>query len=122
MSRALKFSGFLGLTVQMLWGIVNVVNLMQGTPIPSEIMVAAHAHFGVLSIAVAVAGFAVERYELTGGRRTVTVWALILGQWGLPLTVLGELVTQAVLLSAFLWGVLLVVGMGSIAVAIFRQA
>lgn len=122
MSRALKLSGFVGLTVQMLWGMANVVNLMQGTPIPSEIMGPAHAHFGVLSIAIVVAGFAVERYEITGIRRMLTVWGLILGQWLLPATVLGELVTPAVLLLAFLWGILLFVGMGSIALAVFRQS
>jgi len=122
MSRALKLSGFVGLTIQMLWGMANVINLMQGTPIPSEIMGPAHAHFGVLSIAIVVAGFAVERYELSGGRRTLTVWGLILGQWLLPATVLGELASPQVLLLAFVWGILLAIGMGSITLAILRQS
>ncbi|MFB6353735.1 MAG: hypothetical protein ABEJ92_06580 [Halobacteriales archaeon] len=121
MSRALKLSGFVGLTVQMLWGMANVVNIMQGHPIPSEIMGAAHAHFGVLSLAVVVAGFAVDRYDLRGGRRTLTVWGLILGQWLMPATILGELVSQALLLLMFLWGILLFLGMGSIALAIYQQ-
>ena len=121
MSRALKLSGFLGLTIQMLWGIANVYNLMQGNIIPSEIMGPAHAHFGVLSIAIVVAGYALDRYEMSGGRRTVTVWSLILGQWLLPATILAELLTPQVLLSAFLWGALLTIGMGSIFLAILNQ-
>lgn len=121
MSYALKVSGFVGLTLQMVWGIANVVNLMQGSIIPSEIMGPAHAHFGVLSLAVVVAGFAVEQVDIRGGRRTLTVWGLILGQWGLPATILAELVTEAVLLLAFLWGVLLVLGMGSVGLAIINQ-
>lgn len=121
MSRVLKLSGFVGLTVQMLWGMTNIVNLMQGTPIPSEIMAAAHAHFGVLSIAVVVAGFAVEQVDIRGGRRTLTVWGIVLGQWLLPATILSELVSPAIQLLAFLWGVLLFLGMGSIALAIYRQ-
>lgn len=122
MSRALKVSGFVGLTLQMVWGIANVINLMQGSIIPSEIMGPAHAHFGVLSLTIVVAGFAVEQVDIRGGRRSLTVWGLILGQWGLPATILGELVTEAVLLLAFLWGILLILGMGSIALAIIDQA
>ena len=122
MSRALKVSGFVGLTLQMVWGIANVINLMQGSIIPSEIMGPAHAHFGVLSLTIVVAGFAVEQVDIGGGRRSLTVWGLILGQWGLPATILGELVTEAVLLLAFLWGILLILGMGSIALAIIDQA
>lgn len=121
MSRALKISGFVGLTLQMLWGIANVINLMQGSMIPSEIMAPAHAHFGVLSLAIVVAGFAVDQVDIRGGRRTLTVWGLILGQWGLPATILAELITEAVLLLAFLWGILLVLGMGSVALAIINQ-
>lgn len=122
MSRALKLSGFTGLAVQMLWGMANVVNLMQGVPISSEIMGAAHAHFGVLSLSIVVAGFALDRYDIRGGRRILTVWGLILGQWLLPATILGELITEAVLLLMFLWGILLFIGMGSIALAIYRQS
>ena len=121
MSRALKISGFVGLTLQMAWGIANVINLMQGSIIPSEIMAPAHAHFGVLSLAIVVAGFAMDQVDIRGGRRTLTVWGLILGQWGLPATVLGELVTEAVLLLAFVWGILLFLGMGSIALAMINQ-
>lgn len=121
MSRALKISGFVGLTLQMVWGIANVINLMQGSIIPSEIMAPAHAHFGVLSLAIVVAGFAMDQVDLRGGRRTLTVWGLILGQWGLPATILAELVTEVVLLLAFLWGILLVIGMGSVALALVNQ-
>lgn len=121
MSYALKVSGFVGLTLQMVWGIANVINLLQGSIIPSEIMGPAHAHFGVLSLAIVVAGFAVEQVDIQGGRQTLTVWGLILGQWGLPATILAELVTEAVLLLAFLWGILLVLGMGSVALAIINQ-
>ncbi len=121
MSRVLKLSGFIGLTLQMVWGMGNIVNLMMGTPIPSGAMAGAHAHFGVLSIAIVVSGFAVERYEITGGRRTLTVWGLVVGQWLLPLTVLGEAVSQMISLAAFLWGILLLLGMGSISLAVYRQ-
>ena len=60
MSRALKFSGFLGLAVQMLWGMGNVVMIISsgGNPPPQSI-VGAHAHFGVLGILAIVVGFAV---------------------------------------------------------------
>lgn len=121
MSRTLKLSGFVGLTLQMLWGMGNVVNIIQGTPIPSEINAAAHAHFGVLSLAIVVAGFAMDQYDLEGSRRTLTVWGLILGQWLLPATILTELFTQALLILAFLWGILLLLGMGSLSLAIYRQ-
>lgn len=121
MSRALKLSGFIGLTVQMAWGMANIVNIMQGFAIPSEIIGPAHAHFGVLSLAVVVAGFALDRYDVRGGRRTLTVWGLVAGQWLLPVTILGELVYEAVLMLMFVWGILLFLGMGSIALAIYRQ-
>lgn len=122
MSRILKLSGFTGLSLQMIWGMANVVNLMMGAPIPSGIMKGAHAHFGVLSIAIVVAGFAVAQYELSGTRRSVTVWSLIAGQWLLPLTLFAEMIARPLSLLAFLWGTLLFIGMGSIALAIFQES
>lgn len=122
MSRTLKLSGFIGLTLQMVWGMANIVNLMLDAPIPSHIMRGAHAHFGVLSIAIVVAGFAVAQYELSGTRRSVTVWSLIAGQWLLPLTLFAEMISRTLSLIAFLWGILLFIGMGSIALAIYQES
>lgn len=120
MSRALKTSGFAALTLQMLWGMGNVVGLMQGGN--SGAVVGAHAHFGILSILAVVAGFAVDEFDIRGTQRTVAVWAFIAGQWLLPATVLGELfLPPQALLSAFLWGTLLTVSMAIFAYHAIQQ-
>jgi hypothetical protein len=120
MSRALKVSGFAALTLQMLWGMGNVVGLMQGgNPGP---MVGAHAHFGILAIVAVVAGFAVDEFDIRGTQRTVAVWGFIVGQWLLPATVLGELyLPPQALLSSFLWGALLTVSMAIFAYNALQQ-
>jgi hypothetical protein len=120
MSRTLKVSGFVGLTVQMLWGIGNVVGLMQGGNPGAA--VGAHTHFGVLSIAAVVTGFAVAEFGVSGTQRTVAVWGFVAGQWLLPATILGELFLppQALLLS-FLWGALLTLSMGVMAYNAVQQ-
>lgn len=120
MSRALKISGFVALTLQMLWGMGNVVGLMQGgNPAPA---IGAHTHFGILSILAIVAGFAVDEFDIRGTQRTVAVWGFIVGQWLLPATVLGELfLPPQALLSAFLWGGLLTVSMAIFAYHALKQ-
>ena len=120
MSRTLKVSGFVGLTVQMLWGMQNVYGLMQGGN--AGPLIGAHAHFGVLSILAVVAGFAVAEFDVRGTQRTLAVWGLVLGQWLLPATVLGELfLPPQALLSAFLWGALLTISMAILAYNALQQ-
>jgi len=115
MTRALKFSGFLGLTIQMLWGIYNVYLLSPGGPDITGALVGGHAHFGVLGILAVVTGLAIERTSLTGTSRSVAVWGFIVGQWLLPATVLMEMVMPPLLITAYLWGALLTVSMGLVA-------
>ncbi|WP_435124383.1 hypothetical protein [Halobaculum sp. D14] len=115
MSRTLKVSGFLGLTVQMLWGIGNVASHMVGTPDNWAQIVGAHAHFGVLGILAVATGFAVDHYGTSGTRETVVVWGYVLGQWLLPGTLVLQAVTgvQPLGMLAFLWGILLAAAMGT---------
>jgi len=116
MSRALRVSGYVALTIQMLWGVLQVYLLSPMGPgaVPGP-SVGAHAHFGILSILAVVTGFAIERTNLTGTLRSVAVWGFIIGQWLLPTTVLMELVAPQLLLSAFLWGALLAISMAIVA-------
>ena len=119
MSRALKFSGFLGLAVQMLWGMGNVAMIISsgGNPPPQSI-VGAHAHFGVLGILAIVVGFAVDYYQPQGWQRTLATWGYILGQWLLPGTLLAQFVTGNHMLGLleFVWGILLLLAMAVMAV------
>ncbi|GGM54668.1 hypothetical protein J2752_000669 [Halarchaeum rubridurum] len=113
MSRVLKVSGFVGLAVQMVWGMGNVAGHIVGVPPYWGQLVGAHAHFGVLGILAVVTGLAVDQYGTSGTRRTVAVWGFVVGQWLLPAT----LVAQAVLglpqlgMLAFVWGICLLVSM-----------
>jgi len=113
MSRALKVSGFLGLTVQMLWGMSNVAFLVGGPPAFMSEWVGAHAHFGVLGILAVVTGLAVDHYGTSGTRRSVAVYGFILGQWLLP----GTLVVQGITgmhqigMLEFVWGICLLAAM-----------
>ncbi|QLC32783.1 hypothetical protein EFA46_000680 [Halarchaeum sp. CBA1220] len=113
MSRLLKVSGFVGLTVQMLWGIGNVAGHMVSVPPYWGQLVGAHAHFGVLGILAVVTGLAIDHYDTSGTRRSVAVYGFVAGQWLLP----GTLVVQATLglpqlgMLAFLWGICLVASM-----------
>lgn len=115
MSRELRISGFVALTLQMLWGISNVYMISPMGSGLSAPVIGAHAHFGVLSILAVVTGLAIERTDLAGRRRSIAVWGFIAGQWLLPATVLMELVAPPLLLTAYLWGLLLTVSMGLVA-------
>ena len=115
MSRELRASGYIALTLQMLWGIYNVYLLSPGGPDITQALIGGHAHFGVLGILAVVTGLAIERTELAGTLRNVAVWGFIAGQWLLPATVLMEMVFPPLLITAYLWGILLTISMGLIA-------
>ena len=115
MSRTLRASGYVALTLQMIWGLVNVFMVSPiGSGLPGA-SVGAHAHFEILSILAVVTGFAIERTALTGRLRSIAIWAFVLGQWLHPATVLMELVTPPLLITAYLWGSLLVLSMALVA-------
>lgn len=118
MSKALKVFG--GLTVQMLWGMGNIVALIAAGGSPGAV-VGAHAHFGVLSILAAVTGFAVDEFEVAGRQRSVAVYGFVLGQWPLPLTTALETASRQIALLAFVWGILLMASMGIMAYNASRQ-
>ena len=113
MSRLLKVSGFLGLSVQMLWGMVNTFLITPGGPTLPPWVVGAHAHFGVLGILAIVLGFAVERYDLPSTQRRVVTGGYIAGQWLLPANILVAIGAGIPMLSLleYLWGLLLFVSM-----------
>lgn len=113
MTRILKTSGFLGLAVQMVWGMANVGMHIAGTPPYFAEIVGAHAHFGVLGILAVVTGFAVDRFEVSGTRRTIAVWGFVVGQWLLPATLVVQGATGLNQLGMlmFVWGVLLLASM-----------
>ncbi|MFB6079298.1 MAG: hypothetical protein ABEJ80_10020 [Halarchaeum sp.] len=113
MSRALKVSGFLGLTVQMLWGMSNVAFLVGGPPAFMSEWVGAHAHFGVLGILAVVTGLAVDHYGTSGTRRSVAVYGFILGQWLLPGTLVAQGITgmHQIGMLEFVWGICLLAAM-----------
>jgi hypothetical protein len=118
MSRTLKLSGFLGLAVQAVWGMANVLLLMPMGPTlagePMQITIGAHAHFGVLGILAIALGFALDHYDVRGSRRTRVIWTFIPVQWLLPATFLAiAFVSEMAGLITFLWGILLLVSMGT---------
>lgn len=115
MSRTLRASGYIALTIQMLWGMGQVYLITPGGPTLPGASVGAHAHFGVLSILAIVTGFAIERTALSGTARSVAVWGFIVGQWLLPVTVLTELFAPQLLITAYLWGTLLAISMALVA-------
>jgi hypothetical protein len=115
MSRTLRASGYVALTVQMLWGLVQVFAISPAGPGLPPVSVGAHAHFGVLSILAVVTGFAVERTSLTGTLRSVAVWGFVVGQWLLPATILMEMVAPPLLVTAYLWGASLTLSMAIVA-------
>lgn len=115
MSRILRASGYVALTLQMIWGLVNVFLISPiGSGLPGA-AIGAYAHFGILSILAVVTGFAIERAALVGTLRSVAVWRFVVGQWLLPATVLMELVAPPLLITAYLWGTLLAISMGLVA-------
>lgn len=115
MSRILKTSGFLGLTIQMLWGMYNVY-LLSNQMIEAW-MIGAHAHFGVLGILAIVLGFAVDHFDVVGTRRQVVTYFFIIGQWLLPATILVAFATGMLQLEMlnYLWGIMLAIAMGTMA-------
>lgn len=104
MSKVLRTSGYVALTIQMLWGMYNVFLLAPGGPDITSALVGGHAHFGVLSILAVVTGLAIERTTLSGTARSVAVWGFVVGQWLLPATVLAEVFAPMLLITAYLWG------------------
>lgn len=115
MSRTLRASGYVALTIQMIWGVVQVFAISPAGPGLPGASVGAHAHFGILSILAVVTGFAIERTELTGTLRSIAVWGFIVGQWFLPATVLMEMVAPPLLITAYQWGTLLSISMAIVA-------
>lgn len=113
MSRILKGSGFAGLSVQMLWGLYNTYAVMPTGPGLPAWVVGAHAHFGVLGILAVVLGFAVERYDVRGRKRSVVTWGFVAGQWLLPATLLAAIGFEIGPLHTleFVWGLLLFASM-----------
>ncbi|MFB6107589.1 MAG: hypothetical protein ABEJ82_01960 [Haloplanus sp.] len=115
MSRTLRASGYVALTIQMLWGLVQVYLISpMGSGLP-QASIGAHAHFGILAILAVVTGFAIERTALTGTLRSVAVYGFVVGQWLLPATVLMEMVAPPLLITAYIWGALLAISMAIIA-------
>lgn len=117
MSRALKTSGFVGLSVQMLWGMGNTYLITPGGPTLPAWVVGAHAHFGVLGILAVVLGFAVDRYDLPSTQQRVVTGGYVAGQWLLPATILVAIGGGMPMLSIleYLWGLLLFVSMAVMA-------
>lgn len=112
MTKALKASGFLGLTVMMAVGMHQFVLLAGGGAVPGW-MIGGHAHLGIISILAIVVGFAVPALGVTGRLRTLVTVLFIAGQWGIPGVVwLGEgFGLEFLLPTAFLWGPALIVSM-----------
>lgn len=112
MTRILKTSGFLGLTVMMCVGLYQATLLAQQNAVPAW-MIGGHAHLGVLSILAVVMGFAVEAFSLTGRLRQAVSGMYVVGQWGVPLTVWGAAITGIGVLhvTTYLWGLALIVSM-----------
>ncbi len=115
MSRALRASGYVALTIQMAWGLVQVFAVSPAGPGLPPVSVGAHAHFGMLSILAVVTGFAIERTALTGTLRSIAVWGFVVGQWLLPATILAEMVAPPLLVTAYLWGASLTISMAIVA-------
>jgi hypothetical protein len=112
MTRALKTSGFLGLTVMMVVGMYQHSLVASGGGAPGW-MVGGHAHLGVLSILAIVMGFAVDAFALAGTLRSAVTGLFVVGQWLLPVSVwVGAGLGVTVLLpTVFVWGVCLIVAM-----------
>jgi len=115
MSRTLRASGYIALTIQMAWGLIQVFAISPAGPGLPAASVGGHAHFGILSILAVVTGFAIERTELTGTLRSTAVWGFVIGQWLLPATVLMGVVAPPLLITAYIWGALLVLSMAIVA-------
>jgi hypothetical protein len=115
MSRTLRASGYVALTIQMVWGLVQVFAISPTGPGLPPVSIGAHAHFGMLSILAVVTGFAIERTALVGRLRSIAVWGFVVGQWLLPATILIEMVAPPLLITAYLWGASLTISMAIVA-------
>jgi len=124
MSRILKASGFLGLSIQMLWGMGNTNLITPGGPSLPSWVGGTHAHFGIFGILAIVLGFAVDRYDVSGARQTVITWVFIAGQWLLPATIFVAVVLSLGPLSMleYVWGLLLFISMALITLTVWTQS
>ncbi|WP_247731029.1 hypothetical protein [Halovivax limisalsi] len=112
MTKVLKASGFLGLTVMMAVGMHQLAIVAGGDAVPAWMM-GGHAHLGVISILAIVMGFAVPALGVTGTLRTAVTGLFVAGQWGIPGVVwLGEGFGLTFLMpTGFLWGAALILSM-----------
>ncbi|WP_135827670.1 hypothetical protein [Halorussus halobius] len=96
----------------MFVGMYQNVLIASGQGAPAW-MIGGHAHLGVLSILAIVMGFTVDALALSGTLRSAVTGLYVVGQWGLPLSVwLAEGLGLGVLhMTAFLWGLCLIVAM-----------
>lgn len=82
----LQLSGFAGLAVGMLIGLYQTMlrdpMLLGGVTHSPEWMIGAHVHFLGLSLVVLFYGYYLD--DLFEGYQTLTAVAAIVGQWGLP--------------------------------------
>ncbi|MCD2203931.1 MULTISPECIES: hypothetical protein [Halobacterium] len=115
MSWTLRVSGFVALTVQALWGLLQTFALSPAGPTMPPMAVTAHAQFGMLSILAVVTGFGIKHTTLSGRTRSVAVWSFIIGQWLLPASMLMRSVEPMLLATAYLWGTSLVVSLALVA-------
>lgn len=115
MSWTLRASGFVALTVQALWGLLQTFALSPAGPTMPPLTVTAHAQFGMLSILAVVTGFGIERTNLAGRTRSVAVWSFVVGQWLLPASMLMRSVAPVLMTTAYLWGTSLVVSLALVA-------
>ncbi len=111
MSRVLKTSGFLGLTVMMVVGLYMAMQLETGGN--AGWLIPGHAHLGVLSILAIVMGSQVDALNVVGRLRKATAGLYLIGQWMLPLAVWGVSATGIAVIgmSTMLWGLCLVISM-----------
>lgn len=85
MTKPLKTSGFLGLTVMMTVGMYQFIMLAGGNGVPPW-MIGGHAHLGVISILAIVMGFVVPALKVTGTLRKAVTVLFIAGQLGSPVS------------------------------------
>jgi hypothetical protein len=111
MSRVLKTSGFLGLTVMMIVGLYMAMQLETGGD--AAWLTVGHAHMGVLSILAIVMGSQVESLGVVGRPRQATTGLYLVGQWALPTAIWAVTATDIAVIgmSTMLWGLCLVVSM-----------
>lgn len=104
MSRVLKTSGFLGLTVMMLVGLYIAMQLETGGGVGW--LITGHAHMGVLSILAIVMGSQVDALNVVGRLRQTATSLYLVGQWLLPTAIWVVSATEIAIvgMSSMLWG------------------